>query len=71
MSLKPSPNREAYISILQRMTPAERLRKAWELTDAVREMTMAGLRQRNPDASEAEIHDLYLACLKKCHNRNY
>ena len=71
MSLKPTPNRQAYISILQRMTPAERLKKAWELTEAVREMTLVGLRRRNPDAGEDELHDLYLACLKKCHNRTY
>jgi len=71
MPLKQTPNRDAYIKVLQRMTPAERLRKAWELTESVREMTKAALRRANPDASEVEIHEHFLTRLKKCHNRNY
>ncbi len=36
------PNRRLYIEKLRRMTPEERLRKALELTDEVRELTRAG-----------------------------
>jgi hypothetical protein len=69
--LKSSPNREMYIAVLRRMTPAERLKKSWELTQAVREMTLAGLRRSHPEASDAEIWELYLLRIKKCHNRSY
>jgi hypothetical protein len=69
--LKPTPNRALYIQILQRMTPAERLRKSWELTEATREMMKSGLRRMDPDLSDAELHQHYLERLETCHNRNY
>ena len=68
---KPTPNRARYLMILRRMTPAERLRKAWELTEATRELLRSGLRRRFPEATEAEIHAIYVERLNSCHNKNY
>jgi hypothetical protein len=69
--LKPTPNRLRYLMILRGMTPPERLRKAWELTEATRELLRVGLRRRFPEASEAEIDAIYVARLNACHNKNY
>jgi hypothetical protein len=71
MDIKPRPNHRLYLETLSRMTPEERLRKAFELTEFSRQLFKAGLRARFPDLSEAERHQLMLARLEKCHNRNY
>ncbi|HZL34373.1 MAG TPA: hypothetical protein VFC78_03620 [Tepidisphaeraceae bacterium] len=71
MDPKPHPNHQLYLQVLKRMTPAARLTKAMELSATVKELLRAGLRRRFPNASEAEIHRLFLEQLAKCHNRNY
>jgi len=53
------------------MTPEERLRKAFELSDFARSLFLQGLRRRFPDASEEQIRRIYLDRLSRCHNRNY
>ncbi len=71
MDPKPRPNREKYIEILRKMTPAQRLQKAFELSEFTRQLFYIGLRQRHPDVSEEELKRIALARLAKCHNRNY
>ena len=71
MDIKPRPNHKIYIQILRRMTPEQRLLKAFELTDFSRSLLLAGLRRRFPEASDEEIKRIYLDRLDKCHNRNY
>jgi hypothetical protein len=44
-----------YTELLRRMTPAQRLERAAALSMAVRELAMAGLRQRHPQANEEEL----------------
>ncbi|MEX0715882.1 MAG: hypothetical protein WD066_04810 [Planctomycetaceae bacterium] len=68
---KPQPNHREYIRVLWRMTSAERIQRAMDLSDAVRAMFRPGLRRRFPNFSEEEFHRLYLERLAKCHNRNY
>ncbi|NOX56516.1 MAG: hypothetical protein GXP27_19150 [Planctomycetes bacterium] len=68
---KPYPNHRLYLQILRRMTPEERLRKAFELSDFARSLFLQGLRRRFPDASEEQIRRIYLDRLSRCHNRNY
>ncbi len=46
----------------QRMTPAERLERACDLSLAVRQLALARLRSEHPDASERELR-LRLAAL--------
>jgi hypothetical protein len=53
------------------MTPEERLKKAFELTEFSRKLLLAGIRDQYPEASEEEIRKIYLKRLDKCHNRNY
>lgn len=71
MESKPQPNRGRYIEILRRMTPEQRLKKAFELTEFARALFLRGLRDRHPHASEEEIKKMYLRRLDQCHNRNY
>ena len=71
MNPKPRPNRKLYIEILRRMTPQQRLLKSFELTQMSRDLLRAGLRSRFPDATDEQIHRMYLERLAKCHNRNY
>ncbi len=69
--MKPQPNHRIYLETLRRMTPEERVAKAFELTEFARALFRAGLQRRFPNASETEIHALFLQRLEKCHNRNY
>ncbi len=69
--MKPRPNDAQYLEVLRRMTPADRLRKAFELTELSRNLMRAGLRERFPHLSEDELHTLYLEQLAACHNRDY
>jgi hypothetical protein len=71
MDIKPRPNHAKHLEVLRRMTPAQRLAKAFELSDFTRRLFYIGLRKRFPDASAEELHRIALARLAKCHNRNY
>ncbi|REJ64687.1 MAG: hypothetical protein DWQ31_20575 [Planctomycetota bacterium] len=65
---KPRPNHQRYLAVLRSMTPEERLRKAWELTETARMLMREGIRHRHPDLSEAEVHEIYLREMARCHN---
>lgn len=71
MDPKPRPNHRLYIEVLRRMTPEQRLLKAFELSALGKELFLHGLRERYPHLSEEEIRKIYLERLSKCHNRNY
>jgi hypothetical protein len=71
MNIKPRPNHRLYIEVLRRMTPEQRLNKAFELSAFSKALFLQGLRKRFPDASPEEFHKIFLARLAKCHNRNY
>jgi hypothetical protein len=68
---KAAADQAQYLEVLRRMTPAEKFAKVCELTELMRECLRAGLRQRFPELSEEELHQLYLRRLAKCHNQNY
>ncbi len=67
----PDPSHHQYILMLRRMTPSQRLAKAYELTAMGKQLFLAGLRKRFPELSEEELKKLYLQRLELCHNRNY
>ena len=67
---KSDQNRRLYIEVLRRMTPEQRLRKALELTRAVREIARAGVRSRNPDLTSAEIDRLAVEQLLRWHSKS-
>lgn len=69
--MKERPNHRKYIEILRGMTPEQRLRKAFELSEFARALFVHGLRKRCPDLPEEEFRALVRARLDKCHNRNY
>ena len=71
MELKSKPNRSLYLETLRRMTPAQRLAKAMELSDLGKRLFLHGLRRRFPDADEQQIRKLYLSRIARCHNRNF
>lgn len=71
MNKKPRPNHRIYIQILRRLSPEQRLLKAFELSDFVGQLFIHGLHKRHSDASPSEFHTLLLKRLDKCHNRNY
>jgi hypothetical protein len=71
MDPKPRPNHKRYIEILRRMSPGERLKKAFELSDMTKQLFRQGLRKRFPDLTDEAFHRLYLERLEKCHNRNF
>lgn len=71
MNVKSQPNRAEYLEVLRRMTPQERLQKAFELSEMAKQLFRDGLRRRFPDLSEEELKRIYMERLARCHNRNY
>jgi hypothetical protein len=71
MSTKPRPNHREYLKALARMTPEQRLLKAFELSRMTKELFKHGLRRRFPDLPDEDLKRIYLERLAKCHNRNY
>ena len=71
MDIKPRPNHKLYLQTLRKMTPEQRLAKAFELSAMAKELFLLGLRKRFPLKSEQEIKDIYLKRIAKCYNRNY
>ncbi len=68
---KPQPNHRMYLEVLRRMTPEQRIAKAFELSDMTKELFRQGLRERFPALPEDQFHALYLERLARCHNSNY
>jgi hypothetical protein len=68
MDPKPQPNHQRYLEVLRAMTPEQRLKKAFELTERSRRLFRDGLRRRFPDLSEVELHQLYIERLHACRN---
>jgi hypothetical protein len=56
----PDAERKQY-ELLRRLTPEQKLSMAFALTDAMRELTLADLRHRFPDADEEEIRRRFIA----------
>ncbi len=51
-----SPQADArYHELLRRMPPERRLEAAMRLSQAVRELAIAGIRQRHPNADDEEV----------------
>ena len=71
MELKSNINRRLYMEALRRMTPAQRLAKAMELSELGKRLFLHGLRRRFPDADEKQIVGEYIKRTARCHNRNY
>ena len=58
---KPRPNLEIENEILRRMTPERKLLKAFELTEFVRELRVAGIAAGHPGCSAEEARRLAIA----------
>lgn len=71
MQIKPRPNHRRYLDVLKRITPEQKVQKAFELTEFSKQVFLDGLRDRHPELSEPELHRLALQRLARCHNRNY
>jgi hypothetical protein len=71
MDIKPRPNHRQYLEMLAKMTPEQRLMKAFQLSAMGKELFLTGLRSRFPEKTEEEIKKIYLKRIKKCWNRNY
>ena len=71
MDPKARPNHRRTIEVLRSMPAAQRLGKAFELTDLTRKLFRLGLKKRFPNRSESELQRLYLERLGECHNRDY
>ena len=55
-----SPEAErVLVGLLRRMPPARRLAMVFELNELARTMSLSGLRERNPGASDDEIEARY------------
>jgi hypothetical protein len=71
MNPRSRPNHRLYIEVLRRMTPEQRLAKAFELSALAKRAFIDGLRRRFPNLPEEDFRKLVLVRLEKCHNRNY
>ncbi len=71
MNIKIHPNHKIYIETLRRMSPEERLLKAFELSEFTMQLFICGLHKRFPKLKGEEFKKILLERLGKCHNRNY
>jgi hypothetical protein len=62
---------QRYLQMLSRMSPSQRLEKAFELSKMTKELLKSGLRRRFPEKSETELHQIYLQRISRCQNNNY
>ena len=62
---------QVYLDVLRRMTPEGRLLKAFELSEFTKQLFIAGLHSRFPNASPEDFQEILASRLSKCHNRNY
>jgi hypothetical protein len=60
MALKPRPNHREYIKALQAMTPEQRLKIAFDLSEMEEQAALRQLARAFPELSELEIKRLYL-----------
>ncbi len=65
MDIKPRPNHQLYLEILQKMTPEQHLAKVFELSDLSKALFLEGLRKTFPNKTEEEIKELYLERITK------
>ncbi len=70
-NLKPQPNHQIYLQTLQKMTSAERLQKAFELSEMTKQLFLQGIKKRFPDYSTEKIMEIYLKRISLCYNRNW
>jgi hypothetical protein len=71
MNLKPRPNHLLYLEALRSMSVDQKLLKTCELSELGKAVLREGVRQRFPEATEEELHRVFLDRLARCHNWNY
>ena len=71
MKKRDRTSHRVYLQTLRKMSPAQRLSKAFELSHQSKQLFIQGLRERFPELGESEFKHLLLNRLKKCYNRNY
>ncbi|MEW6623959.1 MAG: hypothetical protein AB1420_12665 [Bacillota bacterium] len=71
MEIKERPNHRIYLDALKKMTPEDKLKKVFELSQLGRDLFILGIQNRYPALSETEVKKIYLERLKQCYNRNY
>lgn len=64
-------SRQVYIDTLRSMTPEQRLKKAFELSEFTKQLSICGFRKIHPGLPAAEFRKVFLEHIGKCHNRNY
>jgi len=71
MDIKEQPNHKIYIQVLRRMSPEQRLLKAFELSEFANQLFIHGLHRRFPNLPTGEFKKILSERLERCHNRNY
>ena len=71
MDIKKRPNHKLYIEALRRMSPQQRLLKAFELSEFAKRLFIRGLHERFPNLPNTEFQKILRDRLAKCHNKNY
>jgi len=57
--------------MMRKLSPEDRLKKSFELTELTKMLFIAGLKNRFPGLSDKELKKIYLKRISKCHNLNY
>ena len=60
MIIKPREHHREYLTVLERLGPEGRVKKAFELSAFSKQLFMEGLRKRFREKSEREIINLYI-----------
>jgi hypothetical protein len=65
MNPKPGPNHRLYLLALRKMTPDQRLAKAFELSAIAKKLFIEGLREQFPSTTEEEFRRILRARLEE------
>ncbi len=71
MDIKKRPNHRLYIQVLRRMSPEQRLLKAFELSAFAKQLFVRGLHERFPNLAGKDFQKKLRERLARCHNKNY
>ncbi len=66
MNIKKRLNHKVYVQALRRISPKQRLLKAFEVSHFYMDLFLHGLRKGFPDLTDDAIKEIYLDRLNKC-----
>jgi hypothetical protein len=65
MNLQEDSNHQLYMQVLKRMTPSERLKKAFEPTELKKRLLLYFISKKYPEKTKEEVMKMFIEILKR------